>query len=368
MVTELEMQENLKKMEKFFKVDMSIKQALMDIAPVEADGYNKESIILYADKMYQQFEEMEYQILQMFNMYEFDENTVKIVQDKLRGIKKGLIKSGYKFPNLKEAYRNFFSGMSKQLVDEVKDTCIGYYCARKHKLPDTLSQCKTINELLHVLHSYIVNNEEILQGLPQLGEKNKFVTINTFDASGEPKQETLKFTCATLYGVKNKIAEQIYDSINPEQKKTIGEATIVGLADKVLMMVRDHGHALTIEIEDKGDNAFVKYFIPKVCNTELVNQLRGVTKVSHGAQATTGCFECGTDNIGSELISFIEKVPTDFDTPARESDLEPQSTIKDDLSNFVQKTNAQQRKKVLEIFEKLKFRKKNNEKNNRKER
>lgn len=377
MATELEMQENLKKIEKFFGIDMRIKQELIDVAPSEIDGYNQESMMAYSDKLYEQFEEMEYQILQIINMYGFGEVVHGLIKEKLQDIKNSLINAGYTFANLKKVYRDFFSGMSKQLVDSVQDTCKGYYTTREFKLPKTISQCKTINEILHVLHSYVVNNEKILQGLPKIDEKTKSVTINTFDAYRQPKKEAWQFTCATLYGVKNEIAQQIYMNINPEQKE-IGESTIIGLENKVLMMVRDRGHALTLEIDTEGDKSLVRYFIPKICNIELVNQLRGVTKVAESADVTdtaTGCFECEKNNIGNEIVSFVEKVPTDSDILPRKStdihipettnEVDIQRTITDDLSNFAKRGNAQKRNKVIEIIKKLNLRKRDNENNKR---
>lgn len=43
---------------------------------------------------------------------------------------------------------------------------------------------------------------------------------------------------------------------------------------KLLMMVRDRGHALSIEITLNGQNARLEYFIPKVCNVDMVNNLQ----------------------------------------------------------------------------------------------
>lgn len=166
-------------------------------------------------------------------------------------------------------------------------------------------------------------------------------------------------------------------NINPEQKE-IGESTIIGLENKVLMMVRDRGHALTLEIDTEGDKSLVRYFIPKICNIELVNQLRGVTKVAESADATdtaTGCFECEKNNIGNEIVSFVEKVPTDSDILPRKStdihipettnEVDIQRTITDDLSDFAKRGNAQKRNKVIEIIKKLNLRKRDNENNKR---
>ena len=35
--------------------------------------------------------------------------------------------------------------------------------------------------------------------------------------------------------------------------------------DMAILMIRDVGHALSIEIEKENDRLFVRYFIPKIC-------------------------------------------------------------------------------------------------------
>lgn len=82
MATELDMQENLRKIERFFKMDVSIKQGLIDIALNEIDRYNTDSIIAYADKIYDQFEQMKYYILQIISMYGFGEDIDKLIRDR----------------------------------------------------------------------------------------------------------------------------------------------------------------------------------------------------------------------------------------------------------------------------------------------
>ena len=81
------------------------------------------------------------------------------------------------------------------------------------------------------------------------------------------------------------------------------------------MMVRDRGHALSIEIEKENDKYYVKYFIPNINNVDMVNELKGVRKVNDQSKFTTGIFETNLENLTSNLTDFIGHVPTDFDTP-----------------------------------------------------
>ena len=44
-------------------------------------------------------------------------------------------------------------------------------------------------------------------------------------------------------------------------------------------MIRDRGHALTIEITINNDKARIDYFIPKIININMINALSGANKV-----------------------------------------------------------------------------------------
>ena len=76
-------------------------------------------------------------------------------------------------------------------------------------------------------------------------------------------------------------------------------------------MCRDKGHALSIEVDIEGDKSMIRYFIPKVCNPVLVNELKGVNQVKQDAQFANGRFEVATEDLPMELFDFIAKVPAD---------------------------------------------------------
>ena len=47
------------------------------------------------------------------------------------------------------------------------------------------------------------------------------------------------------------------------------------------MMVRDLGHALSVDIDiSKDDEIIVKYFVPKICNMDMIQALPGINKKS----------------------------------------------------------------------------------------
>ena len=75
-------------------------------------------------------------------------------------------------------------------------------------------------------------------------------------------------------------------------------------------MVRDNGHALTIELKKGNSKTSADYFIPQVNNDDIVNQLPGVIPVKDRSVGTTGFFDFPNDEL-YQLGSFIERVPPD---------------------------------------------------------
>ena len=82
---------------------------------------------------------------------------------------------------------------------------------------------------------------------------------------------------------------------------------------KLLMMVRDRGHALTIEITLNLQTARIEYFISKLCNVDMINNLPGVNKVNQDSVGATGAIEIPIGDLQNTLFSLISKVPTDSD-------------------------------------------------------
>ena len=76
-------------------------------------------------------------------------------------------------------------------------------------------------------------------------------------------------------------------------------------------MIRDRGHALTLDIDTTNEKSFIKYFIPKICNLEMVEKLPGINKITKAG--ATGMFEISEEILPQNLFDFISKVPTDSD-------------------------------------------------------
>ena len=135
--------------------------------PKETDKYNKDSIIKYSDKLFKAINDIEYYINVILDNFNFNKEEKKYFEKFIKALKCELIKCGYDFDKLKRFYEICFSNMSESLVNEVGENCVGYKLFRGVDL----SKAKSLNEILHIVHQTIINNENNLSSLPKLQEK-----------------------------------------------------------------------------------------------------------------------------------------------------------------------------------------------------
>ena len=304
------MDRNLEELVEFFKNDVEIKKLLYQSTPPIL--ITEEDCIDYSNRLEEISNDISFRINTILSQpsFGFPEDVRDLIKQKMKDIKKRIQETSMKKNDLEATCRGYVSEMSLKFVQDVGNVCIGYtrneHCYQDGSLINLLdvaqSAC-TLNELIHLVHSYVCNKAEILENIPMIAQKK----MGTY---GDCK----------IMGVGTDIALDIFNSL-PENDPAceLGEIFIVGLEDRVLMMVRDSGHALTMDIEpdEARGKAFVKYFIPKICNPEKLNRLKGIHKVpvtSHWSDLTaTGAYEAPLDGFGQDLLEFIHQVPTDAD-------------------------------------------------------
>ena len=287
---------NLEAMKEFFERDMKIKETLMSLAPTEADDYDELSRMEYVDKLEKGLDSLEYDTLASIKKFGFGEELNNTIREYFANKKKSMAVGKYEAGICQKIYNSEFASMSENFIEEVKEGFVGYaFFSNPSKLPGFVKKAKTVNELLHSIHSSIVNNDEILESMPQMGTKR-----NTIE---EP---------ITLYGEENEVAEKIFKEFPLEMD--CGITDIVSLKNKVLVMIRDRGHALTIDMDTTNPKEVeVKYFVPKLCNEEMIRKLPGINESSITKSGASGFFVSDKDKITKDLFDFIEKVPTDGD-------------------------------------------------------
>ena len=282
--------EKIIKLQHFFSVDTKIKKEIYDIAPQSLNGYIDEtSISEYTDKLNDSLiyilSELKCVALDVFGKESSIFNKVCYLE---QDIKTNFYSCGFDIEKLKSFYQKYISNMEPSFIDDVKRSYIGYYFGGGGVSP--LKKASTINEILHLMHSRIINNEGLLQSIPLLNEKDN------------QHNNTI-----SLRGIRNPMFEQLFMMFPTDLDCGITDMVIIN-EKTLIMMVRDRGHALSIEVTLNKDNARIEYFIPKICNVEMVNKIPGVNKVNDDSIGTTGAIEVEVKDLPTALFNFISMV------------------------------------------------------------
>lgn len=285
--------ETMVKLQHFFSVDVRIKKEIYNMAPVMFDKYIDDvSVNKYVDKLNDSliyiFSELKCIVMDVFGNEFGVFDRVCYLEDVTMN---SFYSCGFDIDKLKLFYHKFISNMEEDFVNSVKGECMGHLLYRN--LP--VEKISSINELLHLIHAYVVNNESILEAVPLINEKYN---------NNEEK--------VSLRGVRNSIFENLFMLFPKDLDCGITDMVIIN-DKKFIMMIRDLGHALSMEITLNGNVARVQYFIPKLCNIEMINNLPGINKVNENSVGATGVIEVAIESLPSTLFSFISKVPTDAD-------------------------------------------------------
>lgn len=277
----------------FFQVDMKIKENLLQLAPSEIDDYNEETRIEYIDKLYKNLKELEREFVDAIQELQFEPSIKKAIESHFNKARESFLISHYDSGTIRKLYTEQFSDMNPKLIEEVKEKCVGY--TLRKDLGNLIDKSKSINELLHVMHSFIINDDKLLQSMPVIDAKK-----NSEDYP------------ITLYGLETELSKELFEKF-PDQLDC-GETDIISMEDKILMMIRDRGHALMIDIDTVKENEIkINYFVPKICNRKMVEALPGVNISNITKNGVNGMFETTKEEISEKLFDFIGKVPRDGD-------------------------------------------------------
>lgn len=281
----------LEQMESFFDSDIKVKQILVKMAPNQEDAYKDTTE--YVDRFLKGLNQIKFQFNKIFDNFNYNEEARKIVDDKFNQYEMKALKRVRTYEDIINLYKECCSDMDAELVDHVKKEFVGYTLF-KGSVSEVIKSATTINEMLHIIHSSIINNEKNYQLINKLDYK-----IND---EGSP---------IVLYGREEEISKNIFDNFSTEM--IVGKTDIVSLKNRILIMVRDRGHALTIQIEINGDDLWVTYFIPKICNLEMVKAIKGMHHIDSTISYAIGSFSTNKENISLEINNFINSVPMDDD-------------------------------------------------------
>lgn len=195
------------------------------------------------------------------------------------------------FNSVNNYYKKFISEMSDDLIEKVRTEYVGYAFDLSCEI---VEKAKTINEALFTIHAKINNNVGLYNSIPIIETKENF--------EGYPIR---------LRGEVNFLTKSIFDAISTDISLGWTDIISMGNSNKILMMIRDRGHATTIEISWENDVVDVDYFIPKVCNYLMVNHLRGITPVNEDSKYAIGKFRANVAQIPEIIAELIKGIPMD---------------------------------------------------------
>lgn len=292
-------EEQYKALVDFFKEDSQIKNTLMSIAPKASDEYNEDSRMEYLEQLYSELNNIEFKVMGILKNFNMESVLAESYKEYFKKAKENFSELGYgsQHENLSKIYQKIFTDMKPQLVEKAKNTFVGYtFYGGLSATSRIINEVGSINELLHIMHSSIINDQDLLQSMPIIGTKKNEFSYNI-----------------VLYGEENKISQEIFEKFPKDLD--VGDTDIVSMEDRTLMMIRDRGHSLTIDIDSlEKDNVVVNYFVPKICNKEMVKALPGINPSSITKNGAVGTFDLKKGDI-KKIFDFIGKVPTDMDMP-----------------------------------------------------
>ena len=292
----METNDNIKKMMLFFDDDLKVKKLINELFPNEMDFYNMESKFKYADKILEQLSKIELYINRILINYNLPITILEQFKSKICELQKyinsrsfyELLNQGYSAV-LKFIHSNI-SDMRPEFVDSVRKGFLGYYCFYGSGVLNPI----TINEFLHYIHSYIINNDHFYSLIPAIrttGEKDNWNGIS-------------------LRGISNELGNKLYETIISSNLNS-DCIDIINLENRMLIMARDLGHATVIEVEKNNNNVFVKYYIPKNNNKEMISVLKGINV--NKDEFAIGDFQTTQENFVQDLCSLMSGIPTDMD-------------------------------------------------------
>lgn len=277
----------------FFKADLRIKKDLINLAPTSADRSSEDGRMQYVENAYRAFRDFQHDFRKIDRDF-YGESPSPILDEFFAQGQEQFMLGDYGPDVPGKIYRNVFTDIRPDFVEEVKESCVGYTLFNQGL--SITRGAKTINELLHAYHSAIMNNESLLQKVPAIAEKPLLSQCNV-----------------TLRGDTTAAAQQIFNEF-PTDMPAVGYTDIVAVGDYTAMMVRDRGHALVISTEpdeQDHDKLRVNYNVPKICNYQKIKALPGLSGYSkNGAR---GGFSVPKSKIGHAIADFIGRVPTDDD-------------------------------------------------------
>lgn len=288
------MNDKLNDIEKFFEYDLTVKKLLVECYPNSYLKGNIDGLNDYSDRLEKSIKEIKYCINYMMDFAKYYDFDKKSVNDFFNNLEREFYNTELNYDAYSKFYNKYLANMREKFVSKLGNETYAYGAFNNQV---RLSSATSVNELLHIIHMSVTNTEYLYDDIPKLEE-------DVVD----------KFTSNVLYGKENELASDIFHEVCKKANK--GFTMELSLDNKILIISRNYGHALSVEITKiDNDRYSVDYFIPKITNYELASKLRGINRLDENNRYGTGSFECSGSELADVVSDFISKVPTDDDIP-----------------------------------------------------
>lgn len=278
----------LTKLQEFFANDYKIKEEMIRIAP-PVSGDNTMAVS-YADTLYKGVKDILFRLKTMNDSFNLNHDLEPHIQKLLSSMQKDLIDCGADLDQLRTFYKKYISNMSPEFVTAVKqEFVVANFFNRK--FGGSIPYIKTLNEYLHYMHTGVMSSNMMMQQVPVI------------KARGIEEESRI-----SLRGQDSLLGEELYNKYPREENVDIISLS----ANKVILMLRDYGHFSTIELSVGPKETLIEYYIPKICDVNMVNNLPGVSKVAGSGVGTTGRVTVENEKLIDYLCNeFIPSMPKD---------------------------------------------------------
>lgn len=292
-----EMEKTEYKLKQFLIFDFKVKKTMLEMNPRNINNpFDQEEMVKYIDKWDDILEDWEENFSKYTQDFDLSKNLIKYIKNIFTDYKKDFFNCKTNIDKITKWYEKNIIDVDASTLKLITSDCMAY-TRKKDISKGTIKSINSINELLHLIHARIFNDECIYHNIPALEEKKLSNNESVY-----------------LRGEENKIARNIFASLpNELDVKTIDILSFSADSD-IYMLVNGVGHATSIIIEKEDGKYYIRYTIPKLCNTDMINSLKGVDRVYDNApiySGTSGFFETNLNDIYFDLTTLISNIPSD---------------------------------------------------------
>ena len=162
------MNENYEKLDKFFKIDLKIKDLILKTKPNEKT-YDTSGAIKYVDNLIKELDTIKDYFFWVIDTYNMSPYLKDVINNSFNEYNEKLLNSNYDYDRLTRIYEECILKMTSGLEEKLQNDLFGFNVNRKEV--ESFEKCKTINDYLHAFHFYIVNNEKIFHSMPVIDRK-----------------------------------------------------------------------------------------------------------------------------------------------------------------------------------------------------